>query len=97
LIIGIPFGKPIAAWFASTSVLSPFGPRINGHLLGGGSVPFSTHSRSATRRRLTSAVAGTGFAGNVPVPQLLPGQFAPLREGFWVIAPFPPPCVELGR
>ena len=57
------------------------GATHRGQLLAGGSVPFITHSRSATRRRLTSAVAGTGFALSVPVPQLLPGQFAPVAAG----------------
>src|SRR5256885_16778544 len=98
---GTPLGKPIAALFASTSVRSAFAPRISGHLLAGGSVPFITHSRSATRMRLTSAVAGTGFARSVPRPQLLPGQLTAALPtasgGFCVIAPPPPPCVELGR
>ena len=50
---------------------------------------------------MTSAVAGTGFARKVPVPQLLPGQpttllvvggFEPkVNGGFSSMAPFPPP------
>ena len=94
---GTPLGKPIAALLASTSVRSAFAPRISGHLLAGGSVPFITHSRSATRIRLTSAVAGTGFARSVPVPQLLPGQPAPTFGIASLKLPPPPPCVELGR
>src|SRR3954469_22687470 len=96
-IPGTPLGKPIAALFASTSVRSFLAPDISGHLLVGGSVPFSTQSRSATRRRFVSAVAGTGFARSVPVPQLLPGQLAPVGLVAWLKPPPPPPCVELGR
>ena len=64
---------------------------------GGGEVPSSTHSRIATRKRLTSSVEGTGFARNVPRPQLFPGQFTPVSGGASSIWPLPPPCVELGR
>src|SRR2546425_7183306 len=97
---GIPgtlLGNPIAAFVESTSVPSP---RV-GHWLGGGDVSCITHSRNADRTRFTSAVAGTGLAVNVPRPQLLPGQFTALaptgRGGFCVVAPLPPPSVELGR
>ena len=75
---GTPLGNPIAAWVGSTSVRSFFAPSMSGHLLGGGAVSFITQSRSATRRRFTSCVAGTGLATNVPVPQLFPGQLAPV-------------------
>jgi len=68
-----------------------------GHWLGGGSTPRITQSRKAIRIRLTSPVAGTGFARNVPVPQLLPGHPTTLFGGFSVVVPLPPPCVELGR
>src|SRR5687767_8649974 len=96
-IPGTPLGKPIAALVGSTRLRSCLAPPISGHLLAGGSLPVNTHSRSATRRRLTSAVAGTGLARSVPVPQLLPGQFAPVAAGASFIWPLPPPWVELGR
>src|SRR6266853_533980 len=77
-------------------------PSINGQRLGGGGVPFITHSRKATRIRLTSELAGTGFALSVPVPQLFPGQLAPVAgraslKPLSVASRLPPPCVELGR
>src|ERR1700682_4453782 len=94
---GTPLGNPIAAFVGLTRVLSA---RV-GHWLGGGGVSFIPHSRNAARTRLTSAVAGTGFALSVPRPQLLPGQLTALGPtgsgGFSVVAPLPPPCVELGR
>ena len=62
-----------------------------GHWLGGGGVPCMTQSRSATRMRFTSAVAGTGFALSVPTPQLLPGHPAPT----FGMASFKPPSVRL--
>src|SRR6266404_74843 len=67
---GTPLGNPMAALVGSTRV---FFASV-GHWLGGGSTPSITQSRKATRIRLTSPVAGTGFASNVPVPQLLPGH-----------------------
>ena len=47
-----------------------------------------------------SPVEGTGFARSVPRPQLLPGQFSGAvvtSGGACVVAPLPPPWVELGR
>ena len=96
-MLGTPLGNPMSALVGSTRARSFFGPRILGQMLSGGSVPFITHSRNATRSRLTKAVAGTGFARSVPVPQLLPGQLAPTFGGFSSMAPLPPPWVELGR
>src|SRR5439155_4366157 len=90
---GTPLGNPIAALVGSTRV---FFASV-GHWLGGGSTPRITQSRKAIRIRLTSPVAGTGFARNVPVPQLLPGHPTTLFGGFSVVVPLPPPCVELGR
>src|SRR5207245_10840147 len=93
---GTLLGNPIAAFVGSTRV-----PSFSvGHWLDGGGVPCITHSRNAARTRLTSPVAGTGLALNVPVPQLLPGQPAPTFGMFSVMPPslrLPPPCVELGR
>ena len=94
---GTPCGKPIACIVGSTSVRSFLAPRICGQTLSGGSIPFVTQSRSATRIRFVSSVEGTGLTGIVPVPQLFPGQFAPVVEGISFIAPLLPPCVELGR
>src|SRR5213594_3509538 len=96
-IPGIPLGKPIATFVASTRLRSFLGPCLSGHRLGGGGVPFITQSRKAARIRLTSPVAGTGLASSVPRPQLLPGQLTGALGGCCVVVPLPPPCVELGR
>src|SRR5262245_40571024 len=96
-IPGIPLGNPIADLVGSTRFRSLLGPSISGQRLGGGSIPLITHSRNATRSRLTRAVAGTGFARNVPRPQLLPGQLTAVVDGLSSKPPPPPPCVEFGR
>ena len=99
---GTPLGKPIADLVGSTRLRSFLAPCINGQRLAGGGVSFITHSRKATRIRLTSELAGTGFALSVPVPQLFPGQLAPVAgraslKPLSVASRLPPPCVELGR
>jgi len=71
-----------------------------GYRLGGGGVPFVIQLRIASRSTLTSSTSDTGLClGNVPDPQLLPGQFTPFAGRLWLKPPLLallPPCVVRG-
>src|SRR5947208_16071928 len=99
---GITLGDPIGELVGSSRLRSLLATCIKGQGLAGGGVSLITHSPKATRIRLTIELAGTGFALSVPVPQLFPGQLAPVAgraslKPLSVASRLPPPCVELGR
>src|SRR5262249_25845765 len=90
-------GKPIASLVASTRVPDA----IVGQALGGGGVPFITQFLKCWRIAFTVGVCGTGLAGKIALPQLLPGQAGPMggnpTPGRLVLnPPTPPPWVVLG-
>src|SRR5262245_26604074 len=90
-------GNPIASRVASTR--SP--DFILGQTLSGGGVPRITQLRKCCRSAFTVCVCGTGFAGKVALPKLLPGHAGPTggspTPGRLVLnPPTPPPCVVLG-
>src|SRR5882672_356447 len=90
-------GKPIASLLGSTR-----SPDFSlGQTLSGGGVPRITQLRKCARSALTVCVCGTGLAGKIAFPKLLPGQAGPTGgrpdPGRLVLnPPTPPPCVVLG-